>query len=178
MFIIICRLSLLGGYLVAKLEDSEHNTLDVYVHGEAEKKNQFSFVCIFFQYLTETGEFFHMMYIRLKESRSISCSTMYISFWHALRVLQRQWHFLFTRSSNELDDYRLMFIVSISLLRKIFNACQNLIYGIVAYTFLNICEKIHQFPSSIERDAHERKSVPLFLPHVHVCTTLLQISTT
>jgi len=90
MFIIICRLSLLGGYLVAKLEDSEHNTLDVYVHGEAEKKNQFSFVCIFFQYLTETGEFFHMMYIRLKESRSISCSSMYISFWHALRVLQRQ----------------------------------------------------------------------------------------
>jgi len=106
--------------------------------------------------------FSYDVYIRLKESRSISCSSMYISFWHALRVLQRQWNFSFTQSSNELDDYWLVFIVSISLLRKIFNACQNLIYGIVAYTFLNICEKIHQFPSSIERDAHERKSVPLF----------------
>jgi len=28
---------------------------------------------------------------------------------------------------------------------------------IVAYTFLNICEKIHQFLSSIKRDAHKRK---------------------
>jgi len=33
-------------------------------------------------------------------------------------------------SSNEIDDYWLVFVVSISLLR-----------GIVAYTSLNICEK-------------------------------------
>ena len=37
-----------------------------------------------------------------------------------------------------------MFIVSISLLRKILNECQNEIHGIVAYTFLNVCEKNHQ----------------------------------
>jgi len=29
------------------------------------------------------------------------------------------------QSSNEIDDYRLVFVVSISLLRKILNACQN-----------------------------------------------------
>jgi len=36
----------------------------------------------------------------------------------------------------------LMFIVLVSLLCKILNACQNYIHGIVAYTFINICEKI------------------------------------
>jgi len=50
--------------------------------------------------------------------------------------------------------YRIVFIVSISLLRKILNACQNYIHRIVAYTFLNVCEKIHQFPSNIKKDAH------------------------
>ena len=44
-----------------------------------------------------------------------------------------------------IDDYRLVFIVSIiSLLYKIINACQNKIHRTVAYTFLNVCEKIHQ----------------------------------
>ena len=52
---------------------------------------------------------------------------------------------------NETDDYQLLFIVSVSLLCKILNACQNKIHGIVAYTFLNIHEKIHQFSSSIKR---------------------------
>ena len=33
----------------------------------------------------------------------------------------------------------------------------RLIHGIVAYTFLNVCEKIHQFLSSIKIDAHKRK---------------------
>jgi len=43
-----------------------------------------------------------------------------------------------------------VFIVSISLLRKILNACQIEIHGIVAYTFLNVYEKIRQFLSSIK----------------------------
>ena len=47
--------------------------------------------------------------------------------------------------------YGLVFIVSISLLYKILNACQNQIYGIVAYTFLNVSEKNHQFLSSINK---------------------------
>ena len=38
-------------------------------------------------------------------------------------------------------------------------------HRIVAYTFPNIYEKIHQFLSSIKRDAHKRKLVPSFLPH-------------
>ena len=38
-------------------------------------------------------------------------------------------------------------------------------YGIVAYTFLNVCEKIHQFLSSIKKDAHKRKTGSFFLPH-------------
>ena len=54
-------------------------------------------------------------------------------------------------------------MVSISLLHKILNACQNKIHRIVAYTFLNLCaKKIHQFLSSIKKDAHERKLVPFF----------------
>jgi len=41
------------------------------------------------------------------------------------------------------------------------------------YTFLNIREKIHQFLSSVKRDAHKRKLVPFFLPHgVDVETSL------
>jgi len=38
-------------------------------------------------------------------------------------------------------------------------------HEIVAYTFLNIDEKIHQFLLSITRDARKRKLVPFFLPH-------------
>jgi len=34
--------------------------------------------------------------------------------------------------------------------------------GIVAYTFLNIDEKIHQFLSSMITDVHKRKLVLLF----------------
>jgi len=44
-----------------------------------------------------------------------------------------------------IDDYRLVFIVSILLLLKILNACQNQIHEIVVYTFLNVTEKNHQF---------------------------------
>jgi len=58
-----------------------------------------------------------------------------------------------------------MFIVLVSLLCKILNACQNYIHGIVAYTFINICEKNHQFLSSIKKDVHKRKVVSFFLPH-------------
>jgi len=36
---------------------------------------------------------------------------------------------------------------------------------IVAYTFLNVREKNHKFLSSIKKDAHKIKLVPLFLPH-------------
>jgi len=53
---------------------------------------------------------------------------------------------------NEIDDYQLAFIVSISLLRKIPNACQHSVRGIVAYTFLNVCEKSHQFLSVTKKD--------------------------
>jgi len=42
--------------------------------------------------------------------------------------------------------------------------------GIVAYTFLNIYEKIHQFLSSIKRDTHKRKLVP-FSASRCTCTT-------
>ena len=68
---------------------------------------------------------------------------------------------------NETDDYQLLFIVSISLLCKILNACQNKIHGIVAYTFLNIYEKIHQFSSSIK--SCTQKIGSFSLPHNVVC---------
>jgi len=64
-----------------------------------------------------------------------------------------------------MDDYRLVFIVSISLLHTILNARQNKIHRIVAYAFRNVCEKNHQFLSSIRKHAHKRKLVPFFLPH-------------
>ena len=38
-------------------------------------------------------------------------------------------------------------------------------HGIVADTFINVCEKIQQFLSSTKKDAHKRKLVPFFLPH-------------
>ena len=56
--------------------------------------------------------------------------------------------------------------------------------GTVAHTFLNkhICEKLHQFLSSIKRDARKRKLVPFFCLTVypvasdaqHRCGLLLQ----
>ena len=45
-------------------------------------------------------------------------------------------------------------------------------HGIVAYTFLNVREKIHQFLSSIKKDARKRKFVPFFLHHGVVCTSV------
>jgi len=68
---------------------------------------------------------------------------------------------LLYQSSNEIDDYRLVFIVLISLLRKILNACQNEIHGIVAYTFLNVCEKIYQFLLCIKK-MHAKENWFLF----------------
>ena len=75
---------------------------------------------------------------------------------------------------NEIADYLLVFIVSISLLLEILNACQNKIQQIVAYTFLNVCEKIHQFLLSIEKDAHERRSILFFLRKAHCKVTPVQ----
>jgi len=62
--------------------------------------------------------------------------------------------------------YRLVFIVSISLLRKIPNACRNKIHGIVAYTFLNVHvrEKIHQFLSGIKK-MHTKENWFIFQHH-------------
>jgi len=40
-------------------------------------------------------------------------------------------------------------------------------HGIVAHTFLNVCEKNHQFLSSTKKDAHKRKLVPFFCLTVH-----------
>ena len=54
-------------------EGDEQTHQEKKLHREAEKRNQFCFVCIFLLsrlYLTETGEFF--TYIRPKQSRSIS----------------------------------------------------------------------------------------------------------
>ena len=63
-----------------------------------------------------------------------------------------------------MDDYRLVFIVSILLLRKNLNESQKYLHGIVAYTFLDRPkdEKINQFLSSIKKDAHKRKLVSFF----------------
>ena len=61
-----------------------------------------------------------------------------------------------------------MFIVAISLLRKILSAYHNLIRRILAYTFLNICEKIYQFLSNIKNAARRRKLVPLFCVTVYM----------
>jgi len=40
-------------------------------------------------------------------------------------------------------------------------------HRIVAYSFLNVCEKIHQFLSRIKKDAHKRKLVPVFCLSVY-----------
>ena len=50
-----------------------------------------------------------------------------------------------------IDDYRLVFMVSISLLRKIVNACQNEIRGIVAYSFLDVRKKFTSFCQVLKR---------------------------
>ena len=75
-------------------------------------------------------------------------------------VLTRR--FKLSRFFYNNQAYRLEFVVSISSLHSILNACQNLINTSVAYTFPNICEKTQQFLSSIKRDAHERKLAPFF----------------
>jgi len=40
--------------------------------------------------------------------------------------------------------------------------------GIVAYTFFNVCEKMHLFLSSIKKDADKRKVVPFFCLTVYI----------
>ena len=62
-----------------------------------------------------------------------------------------KWVCVCFQSSNEIDDYRLVFIVSISLLCKILNTCQNEIHGIVTYTFLNLCEEFTSFCQVLKR---------------------------
>jgi len=89
------------------------------------KRNQFSFVCIFLVLDRKLWIFF--TYIRRKESRSISYNSVYlilacIENFVATVTLNILRHY---QSSNKTDDCRLAFIVSISLLRKILNACQN-----------------------------------------------------
>jgi len=57
---------------------------------------------------------------------------------------------------------RYVFIVgSVLLLHKIINAHQNEIHGIVAYTFLNVCEKNQQFSSNIKK-MHTKENWFLF----------------
>jgi len=74
-------------------------------------------------YLTETGEYFST-YIRSKESRSISYNSVYF-ISACVENFAATVTFYVYQSSNEIGDYRLVFIVSVSFLRKILNACQN-----------------------------------------------------
>jgi len=91
------------------------------LHREAEKGTIF-LLCTSFEYLTETGEVF--TYTRPKESRSVSYNSVCFGMrWEFCSDSDIK-HYVY-QSSNEIDDYRLVFIVSISLLRKIFNASQN-----------------------------------------------------
>jgi len=59
----------------------------------------------------------------------------------------------------------LVFIASISLLHKILNACQNEINRIVAYTFLNVREKITSFCQVLKKMHTEENWFQFFLPH-------------
>jgi len=82
------------------------------LHREAEKKSQFSFVCIF---LVLDRNWWFLTYIRPKKSRFISYNPVYL-------ILAFVENFAATVTLNILClpivDYRLVFIVSISLLCK------------------------------------------------------------
>jgi len=80
---------------------------------------------VHFKYLTETGDF--VTFVMPKESRFISYNSVYL-----ILVCGKNFAATVTlnvlclpRSSNEIDDYRVVFVASISLLRKILNACQK-----------------------------------------------------
>jgi len=79
-------------------------------------------MCIFFSTWQKLVNFF--THIRPKESRYISYNYVYL-------ILARTENFAATLNilcllvKYETDDYRLVFSVSISLLHKIINACQN-----------------------------------------------------
>ena len=74
------------------------------------KKESIFSLCIFFSRPTWQKLVIFFTYIKPKESRSISYNSMHL-------ILQRQWHKIFCvyQSSNKISDYRLVFIVSISL---------------------------------------------------------------
>jgi len=63
------------------------------LHRDAEKRNQFSFACIFFNTGQKLANFF--TYIRLKESRSISYNSVYL-------ILARVENFAATMTLNVL----------------------------------------------------------------------------
>ena len=100
-----------------------------------EKRSQFSFVFIFF--VLDRNWWIFFTHIRPKESRSISCNSVYLVLAHfenfattliwnthqpfngrgsgTTRVGQWYETFYVYQSSNQTDEYRLVFIVSISL---------------------------------------------------------------
>ena len=86
-----------------------------------------------------------------------------------------KWVCVCFQSSNEIDDYRLVFIVSISLLCKILNTCQNEIHGIVTYTFLNLCEEFTSFCQVLKKDA--QKTGSFFLPHSVLASAKIRTET-
>ena len=88
------------------------------------KRNEFSFVCILISYLRKLVIFF--THIRPKETRSIRYDSVYLILARVenfAATVTLNHYYMFYQSSN--DDYRLVFIVSVSLIRKVLNACQN-----------------------------------------------------
>jgi len=67
-----------------------------------------------------------------------------------------------TTSQVEIDNYPVVFIVSISSLHEIVNTCKNLIQGIVAYTFLNVCERKFTSFCQVLKKMHTKEDWLLF----------------
>ena len=98
-----------------------------YIHREKEKGNHISFM----------NKSFNM------QCKLTKFST--VNWWHRIDCSAAR-HFMFTNRAIKvmklmITAARAYSLGSTSLLRRILNARQNHIHGIVAYTFVNVCEK-------------------------------------
>jgi len=120
-------------------------------------------------------------YIGPKESRSISYNSVYLTLACVGNFAATMTFYVY-QSSNETDDYRLVFIVSISLLREILNACQYQITQLYLIYSLIYTKKLTSF-CQVLKEKHTKQNrflffcINIYVFRIIICHTVTFLST-
>ena len=147
-------------------QSTEGNTIPIST--VKQKRNHFSFRNKSFSTQCNLTKFSTLVLMNIIIDLTYLISGIYTNFCRLLCKKCDVGYYVINHGVNEIDYYRLVFIVSILLLCKILNTCQNKIHRIVACTFLNICEINCQFLSSIKK-MHRKERWLLF----QLCRTVV-----